>query len=62
MHRITRRADPRLCEQTLVKAYTRSAMALLEETAFRNSVEAIFLANIGSSAMALTCRGQCIAR
>jgi hypothetical protein len=23
MHRITRRADPRLCEQTLVKAYTK---------------------------------------
>ena len=30
-------------------------MALLEETAFLNSVEAIFLANIGSWAMALTC-------
>src|SRR3982074_1954532 len=33
-------------------------MALLEETAFRNSVEAIFLANVGSLAMALTCHAH----
>src|SRR6202048_1213898 len=36
----------------------RSAIALLEEAAFRNSVEAIFLANIGSLAMALTCHAH----
>src|SRR6202035_4951422 len=36
----------------------RSAIALLEETAFLNSVEAIFVANIGSWAMALTCHLQ----
>jgi hypothetical protein len=36
----------------------RSAIALLEETVFPNSVEAIFPANIGSWAMALTCHLQ----
>jgi hypothetical protein len=36
----------------------RSAIALLEEIAFLNSVEAIFPANIGSWAMALTCHLQ----
>src|SRR3977135_1461352 len=36
----------------------RSAIALLEETAFLNSVEAIFLANVGSLAVAIPCHSH----
>src|ERR1700738_906136 len=36
----------------------RSAIALLEDTAFLNSVEAIFVANIGSLGMALPCHSH----